>query len=278
MVFERRPEEILNDAIANGLSSLKSAIAGVSTIIRDTNETIQDLDDALTGGASRIIENPQETFLNILDLLHEALEEARENKSAAAPVAVQKAREILNRINTVEPAWRSAPRGLRTLSDVFRAGLRDLRASNALLRVAQGNGKIEDLENLSKWADDLIRRLESFKPSRDVPHIAEKHPKALESPPEITEETPESTEKENKKTRKGEKIPAEAKANFVRCVAEVVGEKKVAGWAEEYASGKISEAQWVSRLSAFCAPKNLDPDEVYDKAAALYREKYGHQA
>ena len=190
MVFDQRPDELFASVVQRGLETFRNTIEGVSQVIRTGDQTVRELDDALTGSRPKFGETPQETFTTVLDMLEGTLVEAREKGSAAAPSVTQHAREILGRINAVEPAWRQGPVSLRTAPDIFRSALRDLRGSNSLIRLAQGQGSLTDLDGLSKWADDLKERLGQVKSpaqSTQVPAATEPTPKARKKK-EATEE------------------------------------------------------------------------------------------
>jgi hypothetical protein len=266
MVFDKRPDELLSSVVQQGLVNFKTAISGVLDIVRSGDETIREMDDALTGGRARPGETPQETFSNILELLEAAVAEARDKGSAGAPSVAQRAREILTRINQVEPAWRSAPTTITRPSDIFRSALRDLRASGSLIKLAQGAGTLEDLEGISKWADDLNNRIEMIKAPRPVPRA----PAAEEGAPQKT------APKRQKKDTTPKQKPADADVVFALAVAEEYNDPKVKQWAQEFASGRISEAQWQSRLTNHAAAERDNLDDVFERALArIAREKDG---
>lgn len=275
MVFDRSPDEMFRDVTQNALDvfktaveGAKTAIGGVSEMIKSGDSTLKELDDALTGGRPKFGEQPQETFTNVLEMLHGTLEDAREKQSADSASVVQKAREILSRINQVEPAWRPAPMGMNTLSDVFRGALRDLRGSSSLLRLAQGQGTIDDLKGLSEWADDLKKRLEKVQNA----------PAAAEAPATPAAAPSKAKAKKPKKDTTPKAKPDDQAVTFALAVAEEYGDAKVKGWAQEFAKGKISEAQWQSRLTNHAAADRENIDDVIERALArVAREQNGDQ-
>jgi hypothetical protein len=272
MVFDRSPDEMFRDATQNAVDVLKTAIEGaksaigeVSDIIKTGDNTLRDLDDALTGGRPRFGEMPQETFMNVLEMLHGTLEDAREKQSATSTTVVQKARSILNRINDVEPPWRQPPMGMNTVSDVFRAALRDLRGSQSLIKLAQGQGSLDDLKGLSEWADDLKGRLSKVEGAAEsmVSPAQGEAPKAKPA----AEKTKPKAKRAKKDTTPKKKGDPKAVA-FAQAVAEEYGDDKVKGWAQDFAEGKISESQWVSRLTSHAAASRNDIDDVVARAEA----------
>jgi hypothetical protein len=256
MVFDRRPEELFTEVVSRGLETLKTTIDGFTEVIRAGDETIRELDGALTGNQPRFGETPQETFMNVLDMLHGTLEDAREKQSATVPSVVQKARQILTRINQAEPEWRPGPLGRETPSQIFRAALRDLRASNSIIKLAQGAGTLDDLKSLSDWADDVKARIDSLQ-----------HQQVPQQRPETTKiPGPKVSAKKPKKDTTPKTAPEPDGVRFALAVAEEYGDSKVKGWAKEYADGKISEQQWISRLTTHAAAEKDNIDDILERA------------
>ncbi|KKL64464.1 hypothetical protein LCGC14_2164760, partial [marine sediment metagenome] len=174
--------------VRGAIETFQTLLGGVTDLIRAGDSTVKDLDSALTGSPSAGPSTPEQSFLEVVALMQAAMVEAGEAGSASAPAVVQRAREILGRVSREEPAWRPAPSVIRTVNDVFRTALRDLRASQDLVKLAQGNGTLDDLEKLSQWADDLTDRLAKTqkivaqpKPSKEPPVPAASAPGSVES-------------------------------------------------------------------------------------------------
>ena len=270
MVFEDRPDKVLVDIVRTGLETFKSAVEGITSVIRTGDSTIKDLDSALTGGPAPESSNPEQSFLEVVALMQSAMEEARSKGTATAPAVIQRSREILGRVTKAEPAWRPGPAMIRTINDVIRTALRDLRGSEHLLKLAQGTGTLEDLESLSTWADELTSRVD--KTQRVIAQ-----PKPSLTPPEPVSEPQESvlvpvplSSTKTKTKRKRDTTPKK-KANpqdiaFAQAVAEEMGDNKVKGWAQEFADGKISEKQWISRLTNHAAASRETLDDVFARA------------
>lgn len=270
MVFDRRPDEMLLDMTQNALDGLKNTIQMVTSGIQTIDEGVRSVDDALTGSRPKFGEPPAETFMGVLDMLHGTLEEAREKGSATNSVVVQNARQILTRINEAEPASKPAPAGLRTANDIFRVALRDLRGSTALIRLAGGQGSVNDLEGLSKWADDLNARLEQLKPPAAPTPALEAAQTATEAPPETetapAKRPPSKPPRKTKRDTTPKQPPSDADIVFARAVSEELNDEKVTRWFGEFEKGKISEAQWISRLTNHCAATRETLDDVFERA------------
>jgi len=268
--MEDRPDKVLADIVRSGIETFKSTIEGITAVIRTGDHTIRDLDSALTGGPSPESSNPEQAFLEVTALMQAALEEARSKGTASNPGVVQRSREILGKVTKAEPAWRPAPALIRTVNDIIRMALRDLRGSEYLLRLAQGTGTIDDLESLTKWADELSDRA-----GKTQQVIAQ--PKPSVTPSEAISEpqqpvlVPVPVSKPKAKAKKKRDTTPKNKANpediaFAQAVAEEMGDNKVKEWAQDFANGKISEKQWISRLTNHAAATKETLDDVFARA------------
>ena len=270
MVMEDRPDKVLADIIRTGMETFKSAVEGITSVIRSGDSTIKELDSALTGGPSPESSNPEQSFLEVVALLQATMEEARSKGSANNPGVVQRSREILGKVTKAEPAWRPAPSMVRGVNDLIRMALRDLRGSGYLLRLAQGSGTLDDLESLTKWADELSDRAGKTRQviAQPKPYRAPSEPVSEPQEPVLV---PVAVEKPKTKSKKKRDTTPKNKANpedvaFAQAVAEEMGDNKVKGWADDFAKGKISEKQWISRLTNHAAASRDSLDDIFARA------------
>jgi len=280
MVMEDGPDKVLADVVRTGIETFKSMIEGVTSVIREGDHTLKDLDSALTGGPSPESGNPEKSFLEVVALMQAAMEEAKQKGSANNPAVVQRAREILGKVTKAEPAWRPAPAMMRTVNDIIRMALRDLRASQNLLQLAQGSGTLDDLDSLTKWADEVTDRV-----GKTQQVIAQ--PKPLKTPVEAVSEpqepvlVPVPAAKKEAKAKKKRSTTPKKKPNpediaFAQAVAEEMGDTKVKGWAQDFAEGKVSEKQWISRLTTHAAAGRESLDDVFARATErMAKEAHG---
>lgn len=278
MVPEERPEEVVTGLVRRGISTFHTLIGGVTDALRAGDSTIKELDSALTGQSSSPPTTPEKSYLEIMALLQAAIVEAREVGSASAPAVVQRAREILGRVSREEPSWRPAPSVIRTVNDVFRTALRDLRASQDLVKLASGNGSLDDLDKLSQWADDLTDRLAKTQKIIAQPKPAASEPEASTAPEVAPREAaPAPAPKARKSRKKGATLPKKGNPEdiaFALAVAEELGDNKVKEWAQHFAEGRISEKQWISRLTTHAAASRDSLDDVF----ARVTERMGRDA
>lgn len=270
MTTNDRPDQVFADIVRQGLETLKTTIEGVTTVIRSGDTSLRDLDNALTGRPVADVGNPDEAFLQVVALMQAAMQEAHEHGSATSPEVVQKAREMLSRITKEEPAWRPGPTVVKTINDAIRVALRDLRASKNLLSLARGQGSLDDLESLTQWADDFSKRMNLTQQM-----IAQPKPQPVaETPsqPVISDFTPVRTEPESPPPKKKKRNttpknkPNPDDVTFAKAVAAEFGDTKVIEWAQQFENGKISEKQWISRLTNHAAATRDSLDDVFARA------------
>ena len=279
MVSDNRPDKVLADVVRTGIETFKSVIEGVTSVIRAGDGTIRDLDSALTGAPAPESSNPEQSFIEVVALMQAAMEEAKAKGTANNPGVVQRSKEILGKVTRAEPAWRPGPAMIRTVNDVIRTSLRDLRGSQYLLRLVQGSGTLDDLDNLTKWADEISERVGM---TREV--IAQPKPSLMPVAPATEPQeavlVPVPVPKTKATTKKKRNTTPKKKANpediaFAKAVAEEMGDTKVKEWADQFESGKISEKQWISRLTNHASSSRDSLDDVFARATERMA-KEGH--
>ena len=280
MAMEDGPDKVLADIVRTGIETFRSVVEGVTSVIRQGDSTIKDLDSALTGAPAPESSNPEQSFLEVVALMQSTMEEAKSKGTANAPAIIQRSREILGKVTKAEPSWRPGPAMIRTVNDVIRMALRDLRSSQNLLRLAQGTGTLDDLDSLTKWADEISERV-----GKTQQVIAQ--PKPLKMPVEAVSEPQEAVlvpvpvVKQETKAKKKRSTTPKKKANpediaFAHAVAEEMGDNKVKDWAQQFADGKISEKQWISRLTNHAAAGRETLDDVFARATErMAKEAHG---
>jgi len=280
MVSEGGPEKALADIVRTGLETFKSAIEGVTAVIRTGDYTLRDLDSALTGVPATEPTNPEQSFLEIVALMQSAMEEARSTGTATAPAVIQRSREILGKVTKAEPTWRPAPTMIRTINDLIRTALRDLRGSEHLIKLAQGTGTLEDLESLTTWADEFSERFDKTRQVIQQPKRPVTPPEPATGPQEPVL-VPVPVSKTKAQPKKKRDTTPKKKGNpediaFANAVAEEMGDNKVKEWAQQFADGKISEKQWVTRLTNHAAAARESLDDVFARATErMAKESHG---
>lgn len=261
MVFDRHPDELFQDVVRRGLTVFQTTISSVTDVIQTGDGALKDLDTALRGRGTAPSETTEQAFTEVLTLMQGTLAEARD-KGMESLTVVQKSREVLAKINQVEPAWRPGPLTMKTANDMFRMAMRDLRGSDALIRLATGRGESSDLEALTKWADDINARLGKTTETPETPL-----PKSQKSPPVVAPRRSRKKAAESPVSPSPTYVkPQPDEIRFAKAVAEELGDLKVKAWAKEFADGKITEAQWQSRLTSHAAADRESLDDIYERA------------
>ncbi len=236
-----RPDQTFQEVIQRGVTVFRGLIQGVSEVLRTGDSAIKDLDDAMRGGPTAV-ESADQTFLAILAMLRGAMEEARETGTATGPGVVQRARETLNKVTIAEPSWRPAPAIIRTTTDMCRMALRDLRGSEALVKLATGRGDVNDLETLINWGDDVGKRVGE---AQQV--VAE--PKPTAEPEAKAKPTAKPKPTRAKRPAGSKMTEKQAQDTVFRAIAESSGDQEFQREAEEVAAGRMKPDDFAEHVS-----------------------------
>ncbi len=166
--------------LQKGLEAFGSGVDAVGNIIRTGDTSIKAIDDALRGHIPP--PHPDQALNNIMANLKSMKEMARGGYANTAPIT-QKAREILALVNQIEPPWKTKPSDIRTRGDMTRLAICDLRGSQALLKLASGRGRSEDIEGLISWLNQISGRVQGYPETVPEPEqVAPKTEPARTSP------------------------------------------------------------------------------------------------
>lgn len=149
----------LNSIFQRGLNQFGGVVDVVGSFTRSIDNSIKSLDDAMRGSTPP--PTPDQAFSDILTHLTSMQEMARGGFANTGSVA-QKARVILSIVNQVEPPWKERPSSIRTHEDMLRIAIRDLRGSQALLRLASARGTNQDIEGLIVWMNTVSQRVQGY--------------------------------------------------------------------------------------------------------------------
>jgi len=173
MAENRHPGEFFQEAVLRGLDTIKSVVEGVTSALRVSDGALQQLDQAMiTNPANQAKDEPPEsTLIKVLAIMRSAMEEARQTGSVRSDPVVGRAKQILKNVTAAEPSWRTGPTIVNTTTDMARLALRDLRASNSLVKLATGQGEIDDLEGLMAWANEITNRVDNVQKAVATPKV-----------------------------------------------------------------------------------------------------------
>ena len=220
-------------------------------MLRSTDAGLKEVDGALTGQRAKPAVAPPATETEaaerVVALVNQARGLASRAGNAQAPPVVSRFEETLRLLYQVKLPT-GVPTGPASLTDMVRMGLRDLRGSMALVRLANGSGSMEDLEEVTHFTDSLVQR------TQVVVQQPAAAPAAEAPAPARRRRTPTTTGRARApRQRKGAKEPTNPSAVvFARSMGEEMDDARVRAWAEDMATGKLSEAQFIEIGRASC--------------------------
>ncbi len=293
----RNPQEVtpgLGDLIKKGLDIFGRGVESVSAVLRSGDTAFKQVDGALQGNpnpaapaAPQVAASEEQLANQVTALIREGGREtgATGNPQSSGPVSrFQEALRSLFQL-PLTGAWQGLGDMLPAPADMLSSGLRDLRGSMALVRLANGTGTLGDVQEVANYADVVVNRVQSL----HMPVAAPPPPPVAATPPPAPpasaapaaspsaartrrKRSPKASKTETSQpartSRSRRKKPDPGEAAFAMAVAEELGDAQVKTWAQEYSDGKMTEAQWMQRHTEHAAATMDSLDEVYGKAAA----------
>ena len=282
----------LEDVVRRGLGVFGQSVSTIADGLRSMDGALREMDGALTGGHARPSSAPgpnpaseEQVAQRVTSLVQQGREEASRAGDAQAPGVAARFQEALRMLFQLPLPGR--PGGLADLMpspmDALRTGLRDLRGSMAMVRLANGTGSLADVEEVAAFADELGGRAQravatvQSPPASDAPAATasgtgkstrtRKRPTERGSGRTPRKAASSSSGKRPRRSSKATKLHA-ADAAFAAAVADELGDAQVKAWARNFADGKLSEAEWVAKLTDHAAQTRDTLDDVYERAAA----------
>jgi hypothetical protein len=150
-------------------------------------------------------------------------------------------------------------------SDVLRTALKNLRGSMALVRLANGGGSVDDVEEVARFAEELAGQLQPGHPAaHPVTEPTEARPTAV---PRSAARPAKARPKGAGRGRKKKEPPNPSAVAFARAMGEEMGDATVKRWAEDLAAAKITEDQFIDRWSKKAGQgKSADPETLLARA------------
>jgi len=279
------PKEVtkgLGDMVTQGLGLFGQGVNSIAEILRSGDSAFRQVDGALQGNPSPALLAPpqaaaseEQVAQQVTTLIREGGREASSTGDPQGPAVVNRFQDVLKRLFQLPltGSFESLADMLPAPADMLRSGLRDLRGSMALVRLANGMGTLGDVQEVANYAEVVTGRIQSLQMPVTAPAAPPAPPAAAASPPASPRRSPSGTSQKRRTSRR--KKPDEAEAAFAKAVAEEMGDDQVKGWAQEYSDGKMTEAQWMKKhTEQAAATRDSDSlDDVYQRAAArLQRE------
>ena len=268
----------IGEMLQQGLGLFGQGVSAVAQVLKSGDAAVREVDGALTGGTNRPQQSPlpnapseEQVTHQVAALVRLAREEATRSGDPRAPGVMARFREAMRLLFQLP-----LPVADTGLSDIMpspmeaaRMGLRDLRGSMAMVRLANGTGSLADVEEVARFADEVAGRLQH---GAQAPQGAAGEPTAGHAPaPTVPAKATGTRRRAAKRRRKA--TPETAAVSFARAVAEEMADAQVKEWAEEFATGKINESTWVSRLTEHAAETRESLDDVLARVQARMRRE-----
>jgi len=258
----------VGDIIQRGLSIFNQGITGVADVLQSADSAVKALDTSLTG---QKMSNPPPNqnvppgvVANQVVTLVRQGRDAAQAKNPQDPGVVRGFREAMGLLfQTDIPGETGLADMMPSPTEVVRMGLRGLKESTALARLAQGAGTMEDVTQVAQFAEDLVGRVQQTL----VREPAAQSPK----PPET--KAPKTPRKRRTRKKKETTLtlqpPPEGDIALAQAVAEQMDDDLVNEWFKEFEKGDIPEEEWVGRIGNYALKRGLESlDDILEKANA----------
>lgn len=259
----------ISDTLRQALGLFGQGVSAVAQVLRSGDAAVREVDSALTGGTPRPPQEPshgteEQVARQVAVLLRQGKDEAARSGDPTAPGVMARFREAMRLLFRLPlPA---AEAGMSDLMpspvEAVRTGLRDLRGSMALVRLANGTGSLADVEEVARFAEDLAGRLQQGAQVLSRPSIEQ--PAARSA---AAAQAPSPAKQARGRGTRGKRQPGNpSAATFAKAMAEEMGDPEVKRWAGELARGRISEDQFIDRWGRKAAEGNHgNPEELLER-------------
>ena len=263
----------LEDAMRQGLGVFGQGVNAIAQVLRSGDAALKEVDGALTGGTpsatsgpARALGSEEQLARQVVSLVRQGGEAARGAGDPKTPNAIARFQEAV-RLLFLKP-FPVADSGVSDLMpsplDVLRMALRNLRGSMALVRLANGTGSIDDVEDVAGFAEGLADQLQ---PSLQATRLAAEPSgtQPVQVPPSAALPAKPRPKRTSRGKRKKEP-PNPSAVAFARAMGEEMGDATVKRWAEDLAASKITEDQFIDRWARKAGQNGADPEALLAKA------------
>jgi hypothetical protein len=280
------PQELTNgvgDLLQKGLGIFNQGITGIASVLQAGDTAVKSLDGSLTGrrmsNPSSIETVPDGVVANqVVNLVRQARAAASQTQDPQAPGVVRGFQQAMGLLLQQDmPVTGELADLMPSPTEVVRMGLRDLRGSMALARLAQGVGTMEDVTQVALFTEDLVGRVQQTL-ARAPGAQPDSSPK-----PRQTKANPKTPRKrrprKKKETGLTQQPPPEGDIALAQAVAEEMRDDLVTGWFKEFEQGQIPEEEWVGRIGQYAHKRGLEGlDEIMKGANARLEDVLARRA
>lgn len=150
------------DLLSRGMGLFKGVTQKTADMIRAGDEALGNIDSALSPSDMTPAESSEASLMKVVAMMKSVAEEARFAGDARSPQVINRSKEILRSAAGAGSAWRGGPAGVKTATDMVRLAVRDLRSSHNLIKLASGNGSLDDIDAVVEWIDQLTDRVNNI--------------------------------------------------------------------------------------------------------------------
>ena len=277
--------EGVGNLFQTGLGIFNRGINGIADVLQSADSAVKALDTSLTGqkmgnpsGGGNV---PEGLVANqVVTLVRQGRDAASQTGNAQSPGAVrgfQQAMAVLFQHDM--PAVNELANMMPSPTEVVQMGLRDLRGSTSLARLAQGGGTMEDVAQVAQFTEELVGRVQQtmVRPQPEAParkRLQRRTSNHAANPSNGTANPDNKAPKQRRSRKKKEttlaqQSPPEGDIALAQAVAEVMDDDTVNGWFKEFEQGTIPEEEWVGRIGAYAHKRGMDGlDGVLEQANA----------
>ena len=259
----------LGDAVRQGLGVFGQGVNTIAQVLRSGDAALKEVDGALTGGtasaapgSSRALGPEQQLAQRVVSLVKQGGEAAKRAGDPKTPTATARFQETMRLLFQQSfPVEAGLSDLMPSPSDVLRLALKNLRGSMALVRLANGAGSVEDVEEVARFAEELGDQLQ---PSHAATEPMGAHPTVV--PPSAPRPAKARPKGAGRGKRKKEP-PNPSAVAFARAMGEEMGDATVKRLAEDLAAAKITEDQFIDRWSKKAGQgKGANPETLLARA------------
>ena len=265
----------LGDLVTQGLGILQQGVNTLAGALRTGDSSISQLDAALTGrrpapGPVQVPASVEEVAERVVSLVRQGQGEAQRSGDPTAPGVVAPFREATRLLaQTSLPVDTSSLTGLvPSPGGLIRGGLRALRGSMTLSRLASGTGSLEDMEEIVSLAEDLVGQAQKgIQAVQGVAPALAPAPAPASAPAPAPAPSAPPARRRASRARKTAEPPNPSVVAFSRAMAEEMGDSTVERWAGDVAAGKMTEEKFFDRWGKRVGDEKLgNPEELLARA------------
>lgn len=276
----------LEDIFQKGLGLFNNGVDQLSTAISTADTSVRKVDGSLTGGVPGGVPgtlpavNPQtipqdgQVVSQVMTLARQGQQAAQEAGNLQSPRVAEAFQQLMRLIFNPSIARTDALQDLLpSPAQALQMGMRDLRGSVALVRLANGTGTPDDLVAVVGFAESLMGRVSGplNPPAAVTPAVASSPapPTAVTAAAPAAAEAPAGGKKPRKprksRSRKKKELDPQTVA-LAKAVAAEIGDAELTQAATDFGDGNLTEARFQKKMAAVADEKGVDLDLMLNRA------------